>query len=132
MDIRNKNPHLFHAFGFRLLVEKCSLRATKSYIYIYIYTYIYIYVYIFVCVCICARARVCMCSYRFAPPRLSLRAFFVCDPCAELKSLISNPIANGIIDWSRHHTEKHTYTWMWHLFSHTFIHFLIFLKIMSL
>lgn len=32
MDIRNKNPRLFRAFGFRPIVEKCSLRAAKSYI----------------------------------------------------------------------------------------------------
>lgn len=32
MDIRNQNPSLFRAFGFRPLVEKCSVRATKSYI----------------------------------------------------------------------------------------------------
>lgn len=87
MDIRNKTPHLFHAFGFRPLVEKCSLRATKSYICIY------------------------MCRIDpFLLDRSSLCIFFVCDPYVVPRSLISNPIANGIIDWMRH-TEKRVVTY---------------------
>jgi len=35
MDIRNKNRRLFRASRFRALVEKCSLRAVKSYIRAY-------------------------------------------------------------------------------------------------
>jgi len=92
MDIRNKNLYLFRAFGFRPLVEKCSLRATKSYVCMY--------------VCMCSRIdpflldRSCVCT------------FFVCDSYVAQRSLISNPIANGIIDWS-YHTEKRSYVRIW-------------------
>lgn len=61
MDIRNKNPHLFRAFGFRLLVEKCSVRATKSHTFIHIH----IYIYARACVCVCARIDPFLLDYSF-------------------------------------------------------------------
>lgn len=64
-----------------------------------------------------------MFSYRSVPPRpSSLCTFFVCDPYVAPRSLISNPIANGIIDWPRH-TEKRSYAQIWFPFSRIFTPF---------
>lgn len=91
MDIRNKNPSLFRAFGFRPLVEKCSVRAAKSYIVACIdplellHSYP-IYLSLFLS---------CYFSLSLYLP-LFPRALFVCNPCVVSRSSISNLATNRI------------------------------------
>lgn len=108
MEIRNKNPSLFRAFGFRPLVEKCSVRATKSYI----------------------------CPYRSVLPRdCSLgRAFSVCDLCVgvashriasrrtEIFDFQSRRESHSIIDRPCAHMEEHKYSYI-NIFSFSCISF---------
>jgi len=89
MDIRNKNPYLFRALAFDRLLKNV-LFVLRNHIYIYV----------------CSRID------PFLLDRSSLCTFFVCDSYVAQRSLISNPIANGIIDWSCH-TEKRSYVRIW-------------------